>query len=157
MANNIKINFPSLMICHLNDCIFKRNMLGYGGLLTWIFMKLGVPLDGPNYPMGPNNKVGVKCLNNLHLRLNENGTLENIFEQSEGTNEEENEEKVEEEEVNKEEQEPVPSATEKAEGHSEEKQEENSCKGEVEKEPVEDAVEEEEEKDEESSLPGSKP
>ena len=160
LANHIKINFPSLMICHLNDCIFKRNVLGYGGLLTWIFKKLGVPLDGPNYPMGPNNKVGVKCLKNLRLRLTENGTLENIFEQSEDTNEEEEvEENVEEEEVNKEEQEePVPSATEKAEGHSEEEeQEENSCKGEVEKELVKVAVEEEEKKNEKGSSPGLTP
>ena len=110
MANNIKINFSSLMISHLNDCISKGYVIGYGGLLTWIFRKLGVLLEGQNYPMGPNNKIGVKCLNNLHLRLNENGTLENIFEQSdvisdnkEGANEGENEENVEEEELNKEE------------------------------------------------------
>ena len=124
------------MISHLNDCISKGYVIGYGGLLTWIFRKLGVPLEGQNYPMGPNNKIGVKCLNNLHLRLNENGALENIFEQSdvisdnkEGTNEGENEENVVEEELNKEEHEHVPSATEKAEGHSDKELEENSWKG----------------------------
>ena len=39
MANNIKINFPSLMISHLSDCISKRCVIGYGGLLTWVFRK----------------------------------------------------------------------------------------------------------------------
>ena len=73
MANNIKINFPSLMISHLSDCISKRCMVGYGGLLSWVFTKFGVPLVGLNFPMGPNNKIGAKCLTNLHLKLNENG------------------------------------------------------------------------------------
>ena len=107
MANNIKINFPSLMISHLSDCISKRCTIGYGGLLTWVFRKLGVPLEGQNFSMGPNNKIGAKCLSNLHLKLNENGTLENVCEQSdvisdnkEGTNEVEKEEKVEEEKLN---------------------------------------------------------
>ena len=59
MANKIKINFPSLMISHLSDCISKRYVIGYGGLLTWIFRMLGVPLEGQNFPMGPNNKIGV--------------------------------------------------------------------------------------------------
>ena len=34
MANHIKINFPSLMISHLSDCIEKKNFVGYGGFLT---------------------------------------------------------------------------------------------------------------------------
>ena len=81
MANNIKINFPSLMISHLSDCIAKKCMVGYGGLLSWVFRKFGVPLEGLNFPMGPNNTIGAKCLNNLHLKLNENGILEDVTEQ----------------------------------------------------------------------------
>ena len=57
MANHIKINFPSLMISHLNDCISKTCMVGYGGLLSWVFRKFGVPLVGLNFSMGPNNKI----------------------------------------------------------------------------------------------------
>ena len=45
LANHIKINFPSLMILHQSDCIQKKFMVGYGGLLTWIFKKFCVPLD----------------------------------------------------------------------------------------------------------------
>ena len=45
LANHIKINFPSLMISHLSDCIEKKFMVEYGGLLTWIFKKFGVSLD----------------------------------------------------------------------------------------------------------------
>ena len=30
LANHIKINFPSLMISHLSDCIEKKFMVGYG-------------------------------------------------------------------------------------------------------------------------------
>ena len=58
MANHIKINFPSLMISHLSDCIAKKCMVGYGGLLSWIFRKFGVALEGLNFPMGPNIKIG---------------------------------------------------------------------------------------------------
>ena len=81
LANHIKINFPSLMISHLSDCIDKKYVVRYGGLLTWIFRKFGVPLDGLHFPMGPNNKIGAKCLNNLHLKLNDNGILEDANEQ----------------------------------------------------------------------------
>ena len=56
--------------------------------------------------MGPNNKIGAKCLSNLHLKLNENGILENICEQidvnsddKEETNNVEKEEKDQEEEL----------------------------------------------------------
>ena len=112
------------MIYNVSECISKGCVIGYGGLLTWIFRKLGVPLEGQNFPMSPNNMIGAKCLSNLHLKLNENGTLENDCEQSdvisdnkEGTDEVAKEEKIEEEELNnKEEQEPVPSATGKVEG-----------------------------------------
>ena len=45
LANHIKINFPSLMISHLSNCI-EKYMVGYGGLLTWIFRMFGVPLEG---------------------------------------------------------------------------------------------------------------
>ena len=44
MANNIKINFPSLIISHLSDCIAKRCMVGFGGLLSWTFAKFDVAL-----------------------------------------------------------------------------------------------------------------
>ena len=63
------INFPSLMISHLYDCIEKTYMVGYGGLLTWILKKFGVPLGGLQFPMSSNNKIGAKCLTNLHLKL----------------------------------------------------------------------------------------
>ena len=145
MANNIKINFPLLMISHLSDCISKRYMIGYGGLLSWIFEKFGVPLLGLNFPMGPNNKISAKCLSNLHLKLNENEILENVAEQinvysdnKEDTNKAEEEiEEQEEEGSEKEEHEPVPSATGKAEGSSDREQEEVTSKGEVVKEAVE--------------------
>ena len=89
--------------------------------------KFGVPLEGLNFPMGPNNKIGAKYFNNLHLKLNENGILENVTEQidvhsddKEETNKTDEGKKDQEEEVSdKEEQEPVPSATGKAEGCSE--------------------------------------
>ena len=100
------------MISHLSDCIEKRNVVGYGGLLTWIFRKFGVPLEGLEFPMGPNMKIGAKCLQNLHLKLNEEGVLihqseevvdvgsdEEVIEQEEELREEE----IEEEEGEKEE------------------------------------------------------
>ena len=95
------------MISHLSDCISKRCMVGYGGLLSWVFGKFDIPLVGLNFLMGPNNKIGAKCLSNLHLKLNENGILKNVCEQvdvnsdnKEETNEVEKEEKVLEEELN---------------------------------------------------------
>ena len=102
MDNQIKINFPSLMISHLSDCIEKKNVVGYGGLLTWIFRKFGVPLDGLEFPMGPNMKIGARCLKNLHLKLNDEGVLINESEEiiDVGSDEEEMEE--EEEEIEKE-------------------------------------------------------
>ena len=101
-------------------------MVGYEGLMTWIFRKFGVPLDGLQFPMGPNNKIGAKCLNNLHLKLNDKGILEDAIEEVEDVeseDEKDEEEREEKEEKQKEEkdqenkdQEPVPSATtEKAE------------------------------------------
>ena len=45
-----------------------------------IFKKFGVPLEGLEFPMSANNKIGAKCLNNLHLTLNENGILEDVEE-----------------------------------------------------------------------------
>ena len=79
LANHIKINFPSLMISHLVDCIEKKYMIGYGGLLTWIFKKFGVPLEGLHFPVGSNNKIGAKCLTNLHLKLTDKGILEAAY------------------------------------------------------------------------------
>ena len=51
-------------------------MVGYGGLLTWFFRKFGVPLEGLQFPMSSNNKIGAKCLTNLHLKISEKGILE---------------------------------------------------------------------------------
>ena len=98
-------------------------------------------------------------MSNLHLKLNENGILENVCEQvgvnsdnKEETNEVEKEKKFQEEELtDKEKQEPVPSATEKAEGCSEREQEEVTSKGEAVKEDA--AVEKEKEENEEVSVP----
>ena len=45
-----------------------------------IFKKFGVPLEGLEFPISANNKKGAKCLNNLHLTLNENGILEDVEE-----------------------------------------------------------------------------
>ncbi|XP_057543228.1 uncharacterized protein LOC130821457 [Amaranthus tricolor] len=58
------------------DCIEKKYMVGYGGLLTWFFRKFGVPLEGLQFPMSSNNKIGAKCLTNLHLKISEKGILE---------------------------------------------------------------------------------
>ena len=71
------------MISHLSDCIEKKYLVGYGELLTSIFRKFGVPLDGLQFPMSPNNKIGAKCLNNLHPKLNDNGILEDANEEVE--------------------------------------------------------------------------
>ena len=69
------------MISHLSDCIEKKIFVGYGGLLTWIFKKFRVPLDGLQFPMGPNMKIGAKCLHNLHLQLNDEGLLVHALEE----------------------------------------------------------------------------
>src|SRR5688572_26092868 len=95
-------------------------MVGYGGLLTCIFKKFGVPLDGLLFLMSANNKIGAKCLKNLHLNLNEKGILEDIVEVEEVSSDEEREEKDEKDKEKEEEeikdQETVPSAnTERAE------------------------------------------
>ena len=95
MANHIKINFPSLMISHLSDCIKKKSFVGYGGLLTWILNKFSIPLDGLQFPMGPNMKIGAKSLHNLHLKLNDEGILMHDLE--EVVEVESEEERVEEE------------------------------------------------------------
>ena len=105
MDNQIKINFPSLMISHLSDCIEKKNVVGYGGLLTWIFRKFEVPLDGLEFPMGPNMKIGARCLKNLHLKVTDEGVLINELEEVVfvGSDDEEvEEEEVVEEEIEKE-------------------------------------------------------
>lgn len=125
LANHIKINFPSLMVSHLSECIEKGLMVGYGGLLTCIFKKFEVPLDGLEFPMSANNKISERCLTNLHLQLNEKGILEHAIEEVAVSSDDEEEEKTEkeegegekeqEEEVRKEkeegEQDTVPSAT----------------------------------------------
>src|SRR5688572_14155489 len=142
------------MISHLADCIEKKSMVGYGGLLTHIFKKFGVPLDGLEFPMSANNKIGAKCLNNLHLKLNDKGILEDAIEEVEevsSDDEKEGADKEEEEKVKEgeekemegeEEQETVPSAsTDKAEVNEEEGR---ACtEGEASKEEVRDELEEE--------------
>ena len=112
LANHIKINFPSLMISHLSYCIEKKYLVGYGGLLTWIFRKFGVPLNGLKFPKSPKNKIGAKCLNNLHLKLNDNGILENANAEVEVVDSEKDEEEQEDDKVIKD-QETVPNATQK--------------------------------------------
>ena len=77
------------MISHLSDCIEKKYLVGYGGLLTWTFRKFGIPLDGLQFPMSPNNKIGAKFLNNLHLKLNDNGILEDANEEVDSNKDEE--------------------------------------------------------------------
>ena len=77
------------MISYLSDCIEKKYLVGYGGLLTWTFRKFGIPLDGLQFPMSPNNKIGAKFLNNLHLKLNDNGILEDANEEVDSNKDEE--------------------------------------------------------------------
>ena len=168
LANHIKINFPSLMISHLNDCIEKIYLVGYGGMLTWIFKKFGVPLDGLIFSMSPNNKVGAKCLNNLHLKLNDNGVLEDANEQvdivdsdkeEEAQKNEEGREEKEEEELEKKDQDPVPSTTtERAEACFPGEQGEATSKGEAEEqgEDVEDDYDDNDDSDEEVQFPVQK-
>ena len=100
------------MISHLSDCIQKKYLVGYGGLLTWIFRKFGVPLEGLLFPMSPNNKIGAKCLNNLRLKLNDNGILEHVSMEAEIFDSEKEEEEQEDEKIIKD-QESVPTATNK--------------------------------------------
>ena len=68
--------------------------------------------------MSPNNKIGAKCLNNLHLKLNDNGILpdankqvdvDNYDKEEEAQKNEEEREEKEEEVLEKEDQELVPS------------------------------------------------
>ena len=143
-------------------------MVGYGGLLTWIFKKFGVPLDGLHFHMSPNNKIGAKCLNNLHLKLNDNGILEDTNEQvsvvdsdkeEEAQKNEEEREENEEEVLEKEDQEPVPSATvERAKDCSKREQGEEASKGEAEEqgEDVEEDIDDNDDSDEEVQLQGQK-
>ena len=156
LANHIKINFPSLMISHLSDCIEKKYLVGYGGLLTWIFKKFGVPLDGLHFPMSPINKIGAKCLNNLHLKLNDNGILEDANEQVDIVDSDKEAEAQKNEEGRNKDQEPVPSATtEKAEACFPGEQGEVVCKGEVE-EKGEDVKDDNDDSDEEVRMPVKK-
>ena len=62
--------------------------------------------------MSSNNKIGAKCLNNLHLKLNDNGILENANEEVEVVESEKDEEKKKNENEN-EVQETVPNTTDK--------------------------------------------
>ena len=81
--------------------------------MTWIFRKFGVPLDGLEFPMGPNTKIGAKCLHNLHLKLNDEGILVHAVEEvNDVESEEEKVEELKEQLVEEEkEQESVPTAT----------------------------------------------
>ncbi|XP_057526436.1 uncharacterized protein LOC130805673 [Amaranthus tricolor] len=134
----------------------------------WIFRKFGVPLDGLHFPMSPNNKIGAKCLNNFHLKLNDNGVLEDANEQvdivdsdkeQKAQKNEEGREEKEEEELEKKDQEPVPSATtERVEACSLGEQGEALSKGEAEEqgEDVEDENDDIDDSDEEIQLPVQK-
>jgi hypothetical protein len=64
-------------------------------LLIHVFKKFGVPLDSLEFPMSANNRIGAKCLTNLHLKLNEKGILEDVVEEVEEVSSDD--EKVEEE------------------------------------------------------------
>ena len=48
--------------------------------------------------MSPNNKIGAKCLNNLHLKLNDKGILEDAIEEVEIIDSEKDEVEKEEKE-----------------------------------------------------------
>ena len=65
-----------MKVSHLADSIEKKSMVIYGGLLTWIFRKFGVPVDGLHFRMSVNDKIWAKCLTNLLLKSTSNGTLE---------------------------------------------------------------------------------
>ena len=126
------------MISHLSDCIEKKYMVGYGGLLTWIFKKFGVPLECLHFSMSSNNKIGVKCLTNLHLKLTNKGILESTStkdveeEGSVGGDQEKEEEKEKEgQREDEQDKEAVPAAVhEKAEDGSKSEQEEVQGMGE---------------------------
>ena len=69
--------------------------------------------------MSANYKIGAKCLNNLHLKLNDNGILEDVEEDveyvSSGEVQEEEETEVDGEDLEEENQETIPTATTEAE------------------------------------------
>ena len=116
LANHIKINFPSLIISHLSDSIEKKYLVGFGGLLTCIFRKIGVPFDGLQFAMSPNKKIGAKCLNNLHIKLNDNGILEDANKEVEIVDSEKEEEEKKNENENKDQETVPPATTKKADG-----------------------------------------
>ncbi|XP_057523772.1 uncharacterized protein LOC130803605 [Amaranthus tricolor] len=124
------------MISHLSDCIEKGSFVGYGGLMRRIFKKFDVPVDGLQFPMGRNTKIGAKCLHNLYLKLNDEGILVHEMEEVVDIDlEEEKDEELKEKLVKEEkEQQSVPTATTKtaetreqgevaSKGESEEKEE----------------------------------
>ena len=131
-------------------------MVGYGALLTWIFKQFGVPLDTLQFPMSPNNKIGAKCLNNLHLRVSEKKILEDAtvedVENEDSNQEKEEKEKVEEDQkAEKEDTEPVPTTTHKeAEIGSQREQGEAVSEGETSKEDDGEALENDDSDDDSS-------
>ncbi|XP_057528336.1 uncharacterized protein LOC130807204 [Amaranthus tricolor] len=106
-------NIARRFILPQNSKQSEGSFVGYGGLLTWMFKKFGVPLDGLQFPMGPNMKIGAKCLHNLHLKLNDEEILVHAVEEvNDVESEEEKVEEVKEQLVEEEkDQESVPTAT----------------------------------------------
>ena len=158
------------MISHLSDCIEKKFMVGYGGLLTWIFKKFGVPLNGLQFLMSANKKIGAKCLTNLLLKVSDKGILEEAS--NEDVEEENSEEKNDEEEEkqqnegeekekekedqknNKEDQKPVPTATnDEAEGVSKGEPGEAVSEGETSEEKEGEDLDNDNSSDEEVRMP----
>ena len=73
-------------------------------------------MDSLQFPRSSNNKIGAKCLNNLHLKLSDKGILEeatikNMENEASDEEKEEKEKAEEDQKAEKEDKEPVPTAT----------------------------------------------
>ena len=67
-------------------------------------------MEGLQFPMSSNNKIGAKCLTNLHLKLSNKGILKDTFiedDEEKDYDEEKDEEKEKEKEKEKEDQKTV--------------------------------------------------
>ncbi|XP_057520877.1 uncharacterized protein LOC130801130 [Amaranthus tricolor] len=120
--------------------------------------------------MSLNNKIGVKCLDNLHLRVSEKGILEEISnedveeenseeDKDEGEEKEQDEgkEKEDEKEKEKEDHQPVPTATnDGAKVVSKGEHEEAGSKGEISKEEEDEDLDDDTSSDEEVWMPTKK-
>ena len=68
LAKKIKINFPALMIQHLEHCVPKGFKVGYGALLTTVFESLDVELDDLDViRLKGENKIQESTLLNLGI------------------------------------------------------------------------------------------